>query len=237
MDKRLGRKRRNNMENNKIKQNESKESKELALHYMATLVDVARESFLILDSDLRVISGNPTFYEVFRVSPKETENMLLYDLGNGQWNIPELKKLLEEILPNKKIVKDYEVKHVFEAIGEKTMLLNARQIDAVQLIILAIEDITVKEELEKKLATYAKELEHKIAERTAELADKIKELKLINKSMVGREIKMVELKKEIENLKKRVKNGNGKNGNGFIKLFTGGRNGNGKNGNGNHKNI
>ena len=220
------------MENNKLKN-----SREQALHYIKTLVDVARESFLILDANFRVLEANPVFYETFQVLQEKTMNAFLYDLGNGQWNIPELKKLLEEILPNKKIVKDYEVKHVFEAIGEKTMLLNARQIDAVQLIILAIEDITVKEELEKKLATYAKELEHKIAERTAELADKIKELKLINKSMVGREIKMVELKKEIENLKKRVKNGNGKNGNGFIKLFTGGRNGNGKNGNGNHKNI
>lgn len=202
------------MENNNVKQNELEKSKKLALHYMATLIDVARESFLILNADLRVISGNPTFYEVFRVLPKETENMFLYDLGNGQWNIPELKKLMEEILPKKKIVKDYEVKHIFETIGEKTMQLNARQIDTVQLIILAIEDITVREELEAKLAVYAQELEHKVAERTEELADKIKELEATNKSMVGREIKMVELKKEIEDLKKRVKNGNGRNGNG-----------------------
>jgi len=214
------------MKNNKIKQNELKESKELALHYMATLVDVARESFLILDSDLRVISANPTFYRVFRVTLRQTENKLLYDLGNGQWNIPELKKLMEEILPKKKVVKDYEVKHVFEAIGEKTMLLNARQIDTVQLIILAIEDITEKEELEGKLAEYAKGLEVKITERTRELATKIKELESINKSMVGRELKMIELKKEIEVLKKRVKNGNGngKKGNGFGKLTTSNKN-------------
>jgi len=214
------------MKNNKIKQNELKKSKELALHYMATLVDVARESFLILDSDLRVISANPTFYRVFRVTLRQTENKLLYDLGNGQWNIPELKKLMEEILPKKKVVKDYEVKHVFEAIGEKTMLLNARQIDTVQLIILAIEDITEKEELEGKLAEYAKGLEVKITERTRELATKIKELESINKSMVGRELKMIELKKEIEVLKKRVKNGNGngKKGNGFGKLTTSNKN-------------
>jgi len=214
------------MENSTIKQGSEKESKELTLHYMATLIDVARESFLILDSDLRVISGNPIFYETFRVSPKETENKILYDLGNGQWNIPELRKLMEEILPDKKVVGDYEVEHVFETIGKKTMLLNAKQIDTVQLIILAIEDITVKEELEDKLAEYTKGLEIKITERTAELAAKIKELESINQDMVGREVKMVELKKEIEELKKKVKNGNG-NGNH--------KNGNGKNHNGNHK--
>lgn len=204
------------MENNKIKQNDVKKSKELALHYMQTLVDVARESFLILDHDLRVISANPTFYEVFHVLPKETENRFLYKLGNGQWNILELKKLLEDILPQKKVVKDYEVRHIFEKIGEKVMLLNARQIDMVQLIILAIEDITPREKLEEKLAEYTKELEVKIAGRTKELANKIKELESVNKSMVGRELKMVALKKEIEDLKKRVKNGNNgdrKNGN------------------------
>jgi len=210
------------MKNNNVKSNGLKEDKELALHYMQTLVDVARESFLILDHSFRVISANSTFYESFRVLPKETERKFLYELGNGQWNISELKKLMEEILPSKKVVKNYEVKHVFPTIGEKTMLLNARQIDTVQLIILAIEDITVKENLEEKLAEYTKGLENKVKERTADLAAKIKELEESNKIMVGRELKMVELKKEIVDLKKRIENGNGKNGNG-------------KNHNGNHK--
>jgi len=62
---------------------------------------------------------------------RTTEGKLLYELGNGQWNIPELRKLLEEILPSKKVVKDYKVEHVFQTIGEKTMLLNAKQIDTV----------------------------------------------------------------------------------------------------------
>lgn len=193
------------MASSEIKQSEAGESKELAVHYMKTLVDVARESFLILDSDLRVISGNPIFYENFKVRPEETENKLLYELGNGQWNITELKRLLEEILPEKKVVKNYEVKHKFETIGEKTILLNAKQIDSVQLIILAMEDISERINLEKKLADYAEGLESKIIVRTAELTDRVKELELLNKTMVGRELKMLDLKAEIEDLKKQVK--------------------------------
>jgi transcriptional regulator with PAS, ATPase and Fis domain len=175
------------MRNIDVEQSDMKESKELALHYIDTIITMARETFLILDSDLRIVLANPVFYENFQVSPKETENNFLYDLGNGQWDIPELKKLLEEILPQNKIVKDFVVKHDFETIGRKVMMLNARQIDTVQLIVLAIEDITSRQNL----------------------IDKVEELESVNKNMVGRELKMVELKKEIEHLKKQVKNGNG----------------------------
>lgn len=167
---------------------------------MKTLVEVARESFLILDSDLRVVSANPTFYENFKVSPEQTENVFLYELGNGQWDIPGLKSLLEEILPQKKVVKDYEVKHEFQKIGEKTILLNARQIDIgeAHMIVLAMEDITARKELEEQLARYTSELEIKVAERTEEIAERIKDLESLNKAMVGRELKMIELKRELE---------------------------------------
>ena len=197
------------MNDDKVKRGEAKDSKELALHYMKTLAEVARESLLILSSDLRVISANPMFYENFQVSPGETETRLLYELGNGQWDIPELKKLMEDILPSKKVVKNYEVTHLFQKIGQKTILLNARQIDSVQLIILAMEDITTRKELEEKLAKNVKELASKVEERTAELSSRIQELETLNKSMIGRELKMVELKKEVEALRKRIKNGNG----------------------------
>lgn len=189
------------MNNDNNNPNDLVESKELAMHYMKTLVEVARESFMILDASLVVISANPIFYQTFQVQLEETEGRFIYELGNGQWSIPELKRLLEEILPQKKVVKDYEVGHIFQTIGKKVMLLNARQIDSVQLIILAIEDITDKKNLEEKLAGYTKELEVKVAQRTAEISNRVRELERINKMMVGRELKMVELKEQISKLK------------------------------------
>lgn len=182
--------------------------KKLALHYMETLVDVARESFLILDSNLKVIAANPIFLKTFRVNSSETIDVSLYKLGNGQWDIPELKKLLEEILPKNKAVRNYEVNHKFEKIGEKTMLVNARQIDTVQLIIIAIEDFTNQKTLEKKLISNSESLEHKVNERTAELAERIKSLEALNELMIGREMKMIELKKEIAELNKMLHQSN-----------------------------
>ena len=190
------------MENSKIKPAESKNPKEIALHYMTTLVDVAHESFLILSAELKVISANPMFYETFKVEPKETENSYVYELGNGQWNIEELKSLLEEILPKRKVVRNYEVVHDFETIGRKTILLNARQIDTVQLIVLALEDISVRKNLEEQLAEHTRSLETIVADRTKDLASRVQELEKMNKVMVGREMKMIELKTELDKLKK-----------------------------------
>src|SRR3990167_5614953 len=148
---------------------------------MKTLVEVAREAFLILNADLKVIVANEIFYQTFRVSSSQTEYKFLYDLGNKQWDIPEFRSLLGRILPEKKVVKNYEVTHIFESIGKKTMLLNASQIDSVQLIILAIEDVTDKKIMEEKLTAYTKELEEKVVKRTAELELRVKELERINK--------------------------------------------------------
>jgi nitrogen-specific signal transduction histidine kinase len=173
---------------------------------MKTLVEVARESFLILDSELRVVLANPTFYENFQVSAALTENVFLYELGNGQWDIPVLRSLLEEILPLKKVVKDFEVTHTFQTIGAKTILLNARQIDidTAHMIVLAMEDITIRKDLEQKLADYTSGLEQTVAKRTGEIAERVQELELLNKVMVGRELKMIELKQELEQFKRRA---------------------------------
>ena len=185
-------------------ENVTTESCEIALHYMKTLVEVARESFLILDSELRVVLANPTFYENFQVSAALTENVFLYELGNGQWDIPALRSLLEEILPLKKVVKDFEVTPSFQKIGTKTILLNARQIDidTAHMIVLAMEDITIRKDLEQQLAAYTSGLEQTVAKRTGEIAERVQELELLNKVMVGRELKMIELKQELEQYKR-----------------------------------
>jgi len=98
---------------------------------------------------LRVVSANRSFYRTFRVTPEETKGNQLYELGNRQWDIPRLRELLGEILPQKKEVSDFEVDHVFPEIGRKMMVLNARQItfkeggDENKSILLAIEDRTM----------------------------------------------------------------------------------------------
>ena len=125
-----------------------------ARRYAESIVDTVREPLVVLDKDFRVISANKNFYDTFKVTPEESENAILYDLGNKQWDIPKLRELLEEILPKSTKFENYEVEHNFETIGKRIMVLNARRIDRednkTQMILLAIEDITMVRELEKK---------------------------------------------------------------------------------------
>lgn len=110
------------------------------------ILDAVRESLLVLDSDLRVVSANRSFYRDFQVTKEETEGCLLYELGDGQWNISRLRELLEKILPENTTFDDFEVEHEFPNIGQRKMLLNARQIESERgerdLVLLAIEDVT-----------------------------------------------------------------------------------------------
>jgi two-component system, chemotaxis family, CheB/CheR fusion protein len=118
---------------------------EAALHYTQSIVDTVREPILVLNSDLRVISTNRSFRYVFRVSREETEGNHIYELGNRQWDIPELKTLLEEIIPKSRDFNNYPVECNFPLIGRRRMLLNARRLyDELgsQRILLAIEDVS-----------------------------------------------------------------------------------------------
>ena len=164
--------------------------------YIKTVVDVMREPILILDKDLRVMAANESFYRMFQVEQKDTENKVVYELGDGQWNIPALRKLLEDILPKNTFFKGFEVIHEFPFIGRKVMILNARQIHFKEesvsklfpsIILLAMEDITDMMVVAETLAGHANHLEAKFTERTQKLSTDI-----------------VKLEKEIVQLKKKV---------------------------------
>lgn len=124
--------------------------------FTENVFNTVREPLLILDKDLRVVKANRSFIDYFKVSPEQTISTLVYELGNGQWDIPELKELLETILPEKTTFDNYEVKHDFAGIGNRILLLNARQIERVfgkeKIILLAIEDITERKHLEESLS-------------------------------------------------------------------------------------
>src|ERR1017187_4863754 len=92
------------------------------------IVDTVREPVLVLDKDLRVIAASRSFYSAFKVKPEDTEGRLLYTLGDGQWDIPKLRVLLEKIIPEHGVMEDYEVEHEFPGLGHRTMCLNARQV-------------------------------------------------------------------------------------------------------------
>lgn len=133
-----------------------------AWQFAESVTNTIQESLLVLDQDLRVVSANQTFYKAFGVSPEDTQGRLIYDLGNRQWDIPELRRLLEDILPHNSTFENYEVEHQFEHIGHRTMLLNARRIyrqsQETQMILLTIVDNTVRKEQERKIHEHQQEL-------------------------------------------------------------------------------
>jgi two-component system cell cycle sensor histidine kinase PleC len=111
-----------------------------------SIVATVREPLLVLDENMRVVSANRSFYRTFRAEPDQTLGKPLYSLGNRQWDIPALRRLLEDILPRDITIEDFEMTHMFATLGLRTMLLNARRIVSeemnVRLILLAIEDVT-----------------------------------------------------------------------------------------------
>lgn len=138
------------------------------------IVDTVREPVLVLDNELRVIAASRSFYSAFRVHPEETKGKLLYALGDGQWDIPKLRVLLEKIIPDQGVMEGYEVEHEFPGLGHRTMCLNARQVfyeeGANATILLGIEDITdrrvlerEKDDLLREKDVLLEELQHRVA--------------------------------------------------------------------------
>lgn len=170
--------------------------------YIKTVVDVVREPVLILDKDLRVMAANEPFYQTFQVESKNTEGKIVYELGNGQWNIPALIKLLEDILPKNTFFKSFEVTHDFPFVGRKVIILNARRIYREKtdsglfppIILLAMEDVTDMMAIAEKLADHANQFEAKIVARTQQM-----------------EVQILTLEREVNELKKQQSSSNGHN--------------------------
>ncbi len=140
----------------------------VAQDYAESIVETIREPLVVLSADLRVQHANTAFYQFFRVTPPETEYHLLYELGNGQWNQSQLRELLKEMEATNQSFHDVEVEHRFPTIGHTIMLLSGRRIVSEQkgtgdhLILLAMEDITARRELERQKETFLGMVSHEL---------------------------------------------------------------------------
>jgi two-component sensor histidine kinase len=138
------------------------------------IVDTVREPLLVLDKDLRVVAASRSFYQTFKVSRDDTQGKLLYALGDGQWDIPGLRLLLEKIVPEHGVMEAYQVEHEFPGIGQRTMILNARKVfyeaNSHSNLLLAIEDATERRAAEREMKELLKqkemlleEMQHRVA--------------------------------------------------------------------------
>lgn len=120
----------------------AREQLEAQKEFAEKIFDASRDALLVLDTDLRVQQANQMFYDTFKVERDQVDGRLVYELGNGQWDIPRLRELLEHVLPDNAAFDGFEMEHDFEGIGHRILVLNARRIGHLQQILLAIEDVT-----------------------------------------------------------------------------------------------
>jgi len=138
------------------------------------IVDTVREPLVVLDRDLRVVSASRSFYRTFAMEARNTIGRMFYELADGQWDIPVLRKLLEEVIPGHRTIEAYEVEHDFPSIGRRIMLLNARQVfdeaHPDSTLLLAFQDVTQrrdaeheKDELLRQKEVLLQEMQHRVA--------------------------------------------------------------------------
>jgi len=155
--------------------------------YAESIVATIREPLIILDVHMRVKTANRSYYTIFKTTEEATEGKLLYEIGDGQWNISALRSMLENILSKEKTITDFEIKQTFSMLGQRTMLLNASQIfrndNTEHLILLAIEDVTEIKKMEAAQKTFTQELEWKVEERTVALKTANTSLKHSNENL------------------------------------------------------
>jgi PAS domain-containing protein len=135
----------------------SEEQAKAARERAETIFDAAPVPLLVLTADLRVELANEAFYKMFKTAAGATAGCLIYRLGNGQWNIPQLRSFLEEIVPRKSFIQDFEVTHEFPIIGRRTIFLNARRFDSqpgvAHRILIALDDCTERLQAQEAVRT------------------------------------------------------------------------------------
>jgi two-component system CheB/CheR fusion protein len=163
---------------------EKQEQLNETLYYAESIFTTIREPLIILDGKLCIKTANASFYKKFNIKERETEGKLFFEIQNHQWDDHHIRSLLEKILREKECLTDFEIVLKFPVLGERTMLMNVRQIvnekTAEQLLLLAIEDVTERKVADHKIKTFTDELEKKVIERTAELKLSIEDLKQTN---------------------------------------------------------
>ncbi len=141
------------------------------------MVDTVRDSLLVLDGDLRVVSASRSFYSTFQTTAAETLGRKVYDLGSGEWNNPALRDLLDRIVPEHGVMDHFEVAQNFPHIGQRTMMLNARKVfytgDSNSTLLLAIEDVTSRRESERLLVTLSEQKDTLLAEMSHRVANSL----------------------------------------------------------------
>ncbi|MES2437113.1 MAG: PAS domain S-box protein [Patescibacteria group bacterium] len=154
--------------------------------FLTGIFETMRESLLVLDKSLNVISANKYFYSTFKVSKEETVGVNIFKLGNGQWDIKALRDLFEKILPEQNPFENFEVEHNFPQIGKKVMLLNARQIEALEnaeeIILLAIEDITELREVQIRKDDFLSIASHELKTPVTSIKAYLQVLEILIKS-------------------------------------------------------
>jgi two-component system CheB/CheR fusion protein len=174
--------------------------------YSKAIISTLHDPLVVLDSELRIKTANQSFYKIFNVSPAQTEGLLLYDLGDKHWDIPRLRELLEDIIPQKSFFNEFEVQHTFPGIGHKILKLNASRLvqksHGEQLILLSIKDVTEAVRLQNKerellnkefeeSKNYGLRLEKAVSDRTIELNE-------TNKSLAENIVELEEMNHELE---------------------------------------
>jgi PAS domain S-box-containing protein len=171
------------------------------------IVDTIRDPLLVLDQDLRVVTANRAFYQAFRMNRQDVHGRPVYGLGDGQWDIPELRLLLEGVAPQHAVMEAYEVERDFPIIGRRAMLLNAREVffqkSSRKLILLAIEDVTDRRAAEREITNLLQQKETLLQEMQHRVANSLQIIAGIL-SLKARAVKSAETRAHLEDAHQRV---------------------------------